>query len=79
MISLSDKSSGASVGTMTESQLQILADQLEETDLDDQDYIIDRRTIEMIKTIAADYAAVVDILERALSNREGVAIAWSRS
>ncbi len=40
MISLSDKSSGASVGTMTESQLQILADQLEETDLDDQDYFI---------------------------------------
>jgi hypothetical protein len=79
MISLSDKASGASIGTLTESQLQILVDQLEETDLDDQDYFIDRRTIDMIKTIGADYAAVIDVLERALGDRDAVDIVWSRS
>jgi hypothetical protein len=79
MISLSDKASGASIGTLTESQLQILVDQLEETDLDDQDYFIDRRTIDMIKTIGADYAALVDVLERAVGDRDAVDIVWSRS
>ncbi len=79
MISLSDKSSGASIGTLTESQLQILVDQLEETDLDDQDYFIDRRTIDLIKAIGADYAAVVDVLERAVGDRDAVDIVWSRS
>ena len=79
MIAVSDKSSGASLGSITESQLQILVDHLEETSLDDQDYYIDRRTIDMIKAVARDYAAVLEMLERALGDRDGVDIVWSRS
>jgi hypothetical protein len=79
MIAVSDKESGASIGSITDSQLQILVNHLEETDLEDQDYYIDRRTIDMIKTVAADYAAVLDVLERALGNRDGVDIVWARS
>ena len=66
MISLSDKSSGAPIGTLTDSQLKILVDQLEETDLHDQDYYIDRPTIELLKVIALDYGALIELLERAL-------------
>jgi hypothetical protein len=47
MIAVSDKTSGASLGSITESQLRILVDHLEETSLDDQDYHIDRRTIDV--------------------------------
>ena len=79
MIAVSDKESGASIGSITDSQLQILVDHLVETDLEDQDYYIDRRTINMIKTVAADYAAVLDMLERALGDRDGVDIVWARS
>ncbi len=78
MIAVSDKTSGASLGSITESQLQILVDQLEETSLEDQDYYIDRQTIDVIKAVARDYAAVVDMLERALGDRDGVDIVWSR-
>ena len=79
MIDITDKTSGASFGSITESQLQILVDHLEETSLDDQDYYIDRRTIDMIKAVAEDYAAVLAMLERALGDRDGVDIVWSRS
>ena len=79
MISLSDESSGAPIGTLTDSQLQILVDQLEETDLDDRDYYIDRPTIDILKAIAADYGAVIELLERALGERDGVDVVWSRS
>ena len=79
MIDISDKTSGASFGSITESQLQILVDHLEETSLDDQDYYIDRRTIDMIKAVAEDYAAVLAMLNLALGDRDGVDIVWSRS
>jgi hypothetical protein len=79
MIAVSDKESGASIGSITDAQLQILVDHLEETDLKDQDYYIDRRTINMIKTVAVDYAAVLDMLERAIGDRDAVDIVWARS
>ena len=79
MITISNKESNESVGSITDSQLQVLIDHLEKTDPDDQDYYIDRRTIDLIKTAAADYAAVLNILEAALGDREGVDIVWSRS
>ena len=79
MITISNKESNESVGSITDSQLQVLIDHLEKTDPDDQDYYIDRRTIDMIKTVAADYAVVIETLETALGDREGVDIVWSRS
>ena len=78
MIAVSDKTSGASLGSITESQLKILVGHLEETSLDDQDYYIDRHTIDMIKAVAIDYATVLDLLQRALGDKDGVDIVWSR-
>jgi len=79
MISISDKASGAEIAAITEAQLQILVKHLEETDVDDQDYYIDQRTIDLIKAAAADYATVVEMLERALGEGESVDIVWTRS
>ena len=79
MIAVSNKESNEPVGSITDSQLQILINHLVKTDHDDQDYYIDRRTIDMIKKVAADYAAVIETLEAALGDREGVDIVWSRS
>jgi len=79
MISLSDKSSDEPIGTLTDSQLQILVDQLEETHRDDQDYYIDQPTIDVLKVIAVDYGAVIELLELALGDRDGVDVVWSRS
>jgi len=79
MIAVSDKASGASLGSITESQLQILVDHLEETSLDDQDYFIDRGTIDIIKAVAQDYVVLLEMLDRALGDRDGVDIAWTRS
>ena len=79
MISITDNVSGVDIGSVTEPQLQILVKHLEETDVDDQDYYIDRRTIDLIETVAADYASVIEMLVRALGDRDGVDIAWTRS
>jgi len=79
MISLSHKSSGDPIGTLTDPQLQILIDQLEETDRHDQDYYIDRPTIDLFKAIAADYDAVIELLQRALGDRDGVEVVWIRA
>lgn len=79
MISITDKGSGVDIGSITEPQLRILVKHLEETDVDDQDYYIDRRTIDLIEAVAADYASVIQMLDRALGNRDGVDIAWTRS
>ena len=77
MIELYDNDTGTALGEISEGQLQFLIDQLEETSTADQDYYIDRRTIDMIKAVALDYAAVLELLERALGDREGVDIVWS--
>ncbi len=79
MITISNKESNESVGSITDSQLQILINHLVKTDPDDQDYYIDRRTIDLIKAVAADHASVVEMLERALGDRDSVDIVWTRS
>ena len=39
MISVTDKGSGVDIGSITEPQLQVLVRHLEETDVDDQDFV----------------------------------------
>jgi hypothetical protein len=69
--------SGASVGEITERQLECLVDTLEEESSTDHDYYIDAATIDVIEQAGAD-ADLVAILRRALGSREGVDISWSR-
>ena len=78
MVELRDAERGTQLGTITEQQLKFLIDALEEESMSDNDYYITADTIEMLKTDGAD-ADLVGLLRRALGNREGLDIRWSRA
>jgi len=77
MITLRDKESGNPIGTITEAQLQFLADQLEEEWAEDADYWLDQSTIDLLAERGAD-DALVDLLRRAMGDRDEMEITWSR-
>jgi hypothetical protein len=76
-VDLVDNETGRSLGRIDETQLAWLADRLERESADDQDYYIDRPTLEMLADQGAD-AALVDTLTRALGGRENMTVRWSR-
>ena len=77
MIKLHDVESGAFLGTITEEQLKVLVEQLEEESPEDRDYYIDADTIEMFEEAGVD-AGLVDVLKKALNGRPDMDIKWSR-
>ena len=78
MPKLYDKDSGALIGSLTESQLQFLIDQLEEDRSADQDYYINETAIDMFAEAGAD-TALVTLLREALTGRSEMEIRWSRA
>jgi hypothetical protein len=77
MIAIRDKETGADLGTITEEQLQTLVDALEEEFEEDRDYYINPETVDLIDQNGGD-PALVNLLRRAIGNRQGVEIEWSR-
>ncbi|MCK6554862.1 galactosyldiacylglycerol synthase [Candidatus Binatia bacterium] len=77
MIELRDKESGSTLGTISDQQLEFLRDQLEEESPEDDDYYIDRATLDMLEEQGAD-RDLLDLLKRALGGREDMEIQWSR-
>lgn len=78
MIKVSDKDSGAAIGTITEAQLQFLQDALEEESRADQDYYINTTTVDSFEQSGAD-RELVALLRRALGERSEMEIRWSRN
>ncbi|MEJ2283414.1 MAG: hypothetical protein P8X85_07460 [Desulfobacterales bacterium] len=78
MIKLSDKESGAPLGTISEEDLQFLIDNLEEEWDEDTDYYLNRTTFEILKDKGAGQS-LLDILEPVFKAREDIEIEWSRS
>jgi hypothetical protein len=78
MVELRDAERDTQLGTITEHQLKFLIDELEEESMGDNDYYITADTIEMFEADGAD-ADLVGLLRRALGNREGIDIRWSRA
>ncbi len=78
MVQLYDKESGARIGAIGDEQMQFLIDQLEEESEKDDDYYINRATLEMFEQRGAD-PALVKLLSAALGSREDMEIRWSRS
>jgi len=76
MTKLYDAESGTLIGTITEDQLQVLRDQLEEEDSEDQDYYIDQATLIWLEEQNAD-PALLSLLGNALGRGEGMDIRWS--
>jgi hypothetical protein len=77
MIDLYNATTNQLLGTITEADLKVLVDALEEEGLYDQDYYIDQATIDVI----ADGKAtehLVGLLRKALAAGDGVDIRWQR-
>jgi processive 1,2-diacylglycerol beta-glucosyltransferase len=77
MIDLRDKQTGGLIGSITDAQLQFLIEQLEEERAEDTDYWLDTDTLDMLTQRGADHA-LVDMLRRAMGDREGMEVQWSR-
>jgi hypothetical protein len=65
----------AQVGEITEEQLDMLVDNLEEEWPEDRDYYINRAMIDMLKARGAD-DVLIHLLTEALGNRDEVDILW---
>jgi hypothetical protein len=65
------------LGSITEADLQVLVDALEEESSDDQDYYIDAATIDVIGDGRAT-EHLLNILRKGLGDAEGVDIRWTR-
>ena len=77
MIDVYNNATNQLLGSITEADLQVLVDALEEESATDQDYYIDAPTID---TIADGRATehLVALLRGALGSAEGVDIRWER-
>ena len=78
MIRLYDNDTNAILGTVTEEELQFLIDQLEEENEEDKDYYINKATLDLLEKNGAD-TAFLEMLKRAMGDREEMEIRWARS
>jgi len=65
------------VGSITEADLEVLTDHLEEESLEDQDYYIDQATLDVIGDGQAT-EHLMKVLRAALGASDGVDIRWQR-
>ena len=77
MIDLYNVSTNQLIGSITEADLQVLVDALEEESAEDQDYYIDAATIDVIADGRAT-THLVGLLRSALGSSDGVDIRWER-
>jgi processive 1,2-diacylglycerol beta-glucosyltransferase len=77
MIDLYDNATNTLIGSITEADLQVLMDGLEEESEDDQDYYIDQATLDVLGDGRAT-EHLMGLLRKALGTAEGVDIRWER-
>lgn len=63
------------IGTINETQLKFLIEQLEADHEEDQDYFIDRETLELMSDNGAD-PELLAMLEKAIGDDDEMKIAW---
>ncbi len=68
---LYEKLSGQFLGTVSDEDIQILVDQLEEEDHTDDDYFIDAATIDLLEEAGAS-ATLITLLRAAVGDSDGV-------
>jgi hypothetical protein len=77
MIDLYNATTNQLIGSITETDLKVLMDHLEEESADDQDYYIDQPTVDFM----ADGQAtehLLQLLRAAVGSSEGIEIRWQR-
>jgi len=77
MIDVYNNETNQLIGSITEADLKVLADHLEEESLEDQDYYIDQATIDVIGDGQAT-EHLLGVLRKALGSSDGVEIRWVR-
>jgi hypothetical protein len=77
MIDLYNATTNRLLGSITEADLQVLKDGLEEESTKDQDYYIDAATIDLLGDGRAT-EHLLGLLRTALGSSEGVDIRWKR-
>jgi hypothetical protein len=77
MIDLYNSETNEKLGSITEADLQVLVDGLEEESAEDQDYFIDEATIELLGDGRAT-EHLLGLLRRAVGTSDGVEIRWKR-
>ena len=77
MIDLFNAETNEMLGSITEPDLQVLIDRLEEESSEDQDYYITADTIDLLGDgRASDH--LLNLLRTALGSKEGMEIRWKR-
>lgn len=77
MIDLYNNATNQLIGSITDADLQVLIDALEEESAQDQDYYIDAATIDLLGDgRASDH--LLGLLRQALGSSDGVEIRWDR-
>lgn len=77
MIDLYEATTNRLIGSISDADLQTLADALEEESAEDQDYFIDQATIDMLAE-AGTPEHVLALLRGAVGSGEGLEIRWER-
>ena len=76
MVHLYDQQTEALIGIITHKQLQFLLEQLEEEESEDQDYYIDRGTLDWFEEQGV-VSILASLLREAMGVRDGRDIRWS--
>jgi hypothetical protein len=77
MIDLYNAATNQLIGTVTEADLQVLIDVLEEESSQDQDYYIGQATIDLLADRRAP-THLLGLLRTAIGSSDGVDIRWQR-
>ena len=77
MIDLYNNDTNELIGSITEADLKVLMDHLEEESLDDRDYYVDRATIDVIGDGEAT-EHLLNVLRKAVGASDGIEIRWQR-
>lgn len=72
------KDTDACLGTLTEEELAVLINVLEEEDINDQDYYLDPDVLDLMQEKGAS-ESLVSLLRSAIGESEGVEVRWGRT
>jgi len=78
VIELSMKETGSLLGTISEADLSVLIDQLEEESRTDVDYFISSETIDLLAANGGS-SSLIQMLRDAVGDTEGVEIVWTKT
>jgi hypothetical protein len=65
------------LGAISDADVKVLVDELEEEDIADTDYFIDGATVSILEAAGAS-KALVDLLLAAIGDSEGIEVRWEK-